>query len=516
MPVSWLTFLLSATVTVLVACWKFMTPPRLFPKNIPTIPFYVAFLNLLFDMSQDEIYDRYFKVPLRRYGAVKVWASGNWSVLVQKPELLMEMFKDEDLYVKAGLNKRIPWTVLGHLVGDNIINAHGETWRSYTGIMKLGIHRRVLDVGLLHRINSRTVELLLDEQRRSPRECVLVNPFLQRWAIACLGQSFLDIDFKVKRPYVFYIRAVTLIWCIAQTLENPNTRINQLQTTIKRTIFKAPYFHFPILDYLPIPSRVRAFRIVQEFEELLFDLTRGRPKSKRSTEDHQLIDLMERALKEGKWSERNFRDNLKIIFIAGHENPQQIMNSALWALGKHQDVQCRLRAEVLGSGIDYPMLDAVNDLPYLTAVCYEVLRLYPPLSQLINRQVKIGQDACLGGSICIPGGTYVGWTAVGTQRDPETWGPTAAEFIPSRWGTQLDEIQATYRRRSSKGHFIAFNAGRRKCLGKEFALVEMKLLLFELVRSVEWDVDPRYSLKLTPVGNLNPGEAFSALTTYSV
>jgi xanthocillin biosynthesis cytochrome P450 monooxygenase len=129
----------------------------------------------------------------------------------------------------------------------------------------------------------------------------------------------------------------------------------------------------------------------------------------------------------------------------------------------------------------------------------ELLRLYPPVSQLINRVTL--KPALLGGNIAIPKGTWVGWNAYGVQVDPHVWGPTAGEFIPERWGGKVEEMKAKFRKDTVKGAYIPFNAHSRKCLGQEFALLEMKIALFELIRRVDWIPDPTYELKLTSVSH---------------
>jgi unspecific monooxygenase len=93
----------------------------------------------------------------------------------------------------------------------------------------------------------------------------------------------------------------------------------------------------------------------------------------------------------------------------------------------------------------------------------------------------------MGGQIELPAGTWVGWNAPGVQSSPEAWGPTP------------EEIMGKFRKETVKGNFIAFNSHNRKCLGQGYALLEMKMCLFELVRRVKWHVDPDYKLKLTSV-----------------
>jgi unspecific monooxygenase len=160
-------------------------------------------------------------------------------------------------------------------------------------------------------------------------------------------------------------------------------------------------------------------------------------------------------------------------------------------------MQDRLRQEILATQTDEPTTETVNAMPLLTSVVYELLRLYPPLSQLINRATV--DTAVLGNNIVIPPNTWVGWNSWGVQTDRNVWGPQAREFIPERWGTTIDEIQAKFRRENVRGAYIPFNAHARKCLGQNFALLEMKIVLFMLLRTLRWTVAPDYSLKLTSV-----------------
>ena len=168
------------------------------PKNIPRVPIYVSLLGLWSNMGQDEIYARWLAKPLEQYGAVKIWFAGRWNVLATKPEYLTDMFRNEDIYAKAGSQIKIPWSVIASLVGDNIINTH-DNWKLYTSIMKPGMQKRVFDTRPLLSKSRKFVDLLLQEQNTLGQDRgVLVNPLIQRYAIAVMGEGFLDIDFQVS------------------------------------------------------------------------------------------------------------------------------------------------------------------------------------------------------------------------------------------------------------------------------------------------------------------------------
>lgn len=177
--------------------WWYIHIPFDMPKNIPRVPIYVSLLGLWSDMGQDEVYARWLAKPLERYGAVKIWFAGRWSILTTRPEYLTDMFRNEDVYAKAGSQVKIPWSVIASLVGDNIINTH-DNWKLYTTIMKPGMQKRFFDTRPLLNKSRKFVDLLLQEQSiLGNQRGVLVNPLIQRYAIAVMGEGFLDIDFKV-------------------------------------------------------------------------------------------------------------------------------------------------------------------------------------------------------------------------------------------------------------------------------------------------------------------------------
>ncbi|KAJ5083249.1 Cytochrome monooxygenase xanG [Penicillium angulare] len=482
---TWAKSVIALLITIFAVLYWYIRVPGDMPKNIPKVPIYISLIGLWSDMGQDTIYDRWLRDPLEKYGAVQIWFAGRWNILATRPQYLVDMFRHEDIYAKAGSQKKIPWSVIAALVGDNIINAHGHNWRLFTSIMKPGLQRRITDSDPLLKKSRLFVDKLLEEQRIVEKNGVVVNPIIQRWALSCMGLSFMGVDIEA--------------------LEKPGQRLEQLQTIIKKTLFKPLFFNFPDLDRFPYLFRQRkiAFSIMQEFGDLLCDTVQKRaPMEYKEDNTEQVVDLLDRALKEGKITETQYRNNLKVTFLTAHENAQQLLNSAFWELGNNQAIQKKLRSEVLAMNTLNPTVDEVNSMPYLFSVVMELLRLYPPVSQLINRVTT--QKSTLGGDIVIPNRTWVGWNAYGVHTDLQVWGPTAKEFIPERWGNDVKTIQNAVRIKTTQCHFIAFNAHSRKCLGQGFAVLQMKILLFEMLRRIEWTVDPTYELKLTSGGILAP------------
>lgn len=188
LPLIFSLFLLSSFLFLM---WYLHVPRSLPP--LPVIPIYVCLLGLWSSMGQDEIYERWFRTPLENQGAVIVWFAGRWSILVSRPEWLTDMFRNEELYAKAGSQVKIPHAVIATLVGDNIINSH-DNWKLYTSIMKPGLQKRVFDTTSLLKQSRKLVNVLLSKNEES----IAVNDDVQKWAVDVMGENFLDLDFGVS------------------------------------------------------------------------------------------------------------------------------------------------------------------------------------------------------------------------------------------------------------------------------------------------------------------------------
>ncbi|TIC98894.1 Cytochrome P450-DIT2 [Colletotrichum higginsianum] len=479
-------FLLAALLVGAVY-YFFLLPPK-YPQNIPAIPFWVTLIPFFKDVDQSDIFRDYIDQPLRTHGAVKIFFGAQWNVLVHRPSYLVEIFRDEDLYEKSGNQKKIPHSVLAEFLGDNVISARGDVWKNYRAVIKPGLQRNV-DVDVIENNAVGLCRLLRESQQRAGRGGVAVQDLLQRYSVSNFTEAVLGTTLHA--------------------LDRADAPINLLQTAVKKEIFKPIFMSFPFLDRLPLKSRLAARRTVGLFKN---ELKRGlqashylhKPAEKASLSDpsDMLGKRMLDARASGQWDEKQLLDNLTVAFVAGQENPQLAMISSLYLLAKHPEAQEALRQEIISKGAKSAADLAKEDMPYLTSLIYECLRLFPPIGQLINR--KAAETAVLGGDVVIPKGTYVGYHCYSTNRCPVAWGPTANKFDPGRWGCSSEAIQQNYRRRRARGEWISFHGGKRACLGEKFAMLEIRSTLIQLVSEFSFTLDPTWIDRKTPAGPLYP------------
>lgn len=176
--------------------------------------------------------------------------------------------------------------------------------------------------------------------------------------------------------------------------------------------------------------------------------------------------------------------------VAGSDTTSTSIQSTLLAIILNPRVYQKLKEEIreaLAKSIaSYPIQDTeARQLPYLQACVLEGLRKHPPLSQLRERVVPPEGDIIQGH--CIPGGTYIGLNAWGTQLD-EAYGDDPETFRPERWLIDDEErLKAMHRT-----HELIFGYGSTKCLGVSIAMMELYKMIFELFRHFDMAIANPY------------------------
>lgn len=454
-------------------CIRFVVlPPGNFPKNIPTIPFYVTFLGAVTNLDQEEIFKKYFQKKLQTHGAVKLYFASRWSILVTCPTLLQEIFKNQEIYEKRGNQFKSPHSVLAEYTGDNVISAGNENWKLYRKFVTNSILFPNLEP-----LERNTQTLIENFKKLANGQSHLVAETLEKYTLGCLGDCIVGVNLHIDG-------------------NEENTKFYSDLKYLESQIFKPLVLTFPFLDRLPIPSRLRTRKAVREYKTRYCDRIEEEMSIENSS---RLGSSLHRAMESGRLTKKQFQDNATIVMIAGHENPLFQLASALYMLAKHPDIQSRLKMSLRDTSPD-----SKSKEPYLNAFIFETIRYYPALGQVINKMTT--RNVKLGGYINIPKGTYIGYNNYGTQRNPHFWGDDADHFNPERWGKTYPEILQNFNSSKSRCTLPAFHGRSRACIGEKFGLAELKLAIIGIVENFEISLDPDWIPKITPAGPISPFE----------
>ncbi|KAL1406266.1 hypothetical protein Q8F55_007962 [Vanrija albida] len=173
------------------------------------------------------------------------------------------------------------------------------------------------------------------------------------------------------------------------------------------------------------------------------------------------------------------------FLFAGHETTAGVLAFALRRLATEPGVQDALWAEVAAAPEDPDHLAA---LPYLDGFVREVLRLDGPVTEILREPARdvvlplsepvLGRDGTLLSSIHLRKGDEVYIPIYSVNRSEAVWGPDAGEFKPARHAAAPGaKVPGVW------GNLLSFYGGTRNCIGHRFAVMEIKAVLFVLVRA---------------------------------
>ena len=236
--------------------------------------------------------------------------------------------------------------------------------------------------------------------------------------------------------------------------------------------------------WMPTRARRRAYAAaatIRELADAILQACRAYP-----TRDAPLVHALIAATdpETGQsLSDNEIRDELIIFLFAGQDTTATTLTYALWALGRHRDLQERVAAEVAELGDRDPTPDDVARLGYTVQVLQEAMRLCPPAptgSRMATRDVEVG-------GFRVEAGTMVALGRMAVQRDPRLW-EDPLRFDPDRFSPQQSEGR-------DRWQYVPFGGGPRSCIGDHFAMLEATLALATIIRRADiWSLEYDFPL----------------------
>ncbi|EEB89978.1 hypothetical protein MPER_11874, partial [Moniliophthora perniciosa FA553] len=147
--------------------------------------------------------------------------------------------------------------------------------------------------------------------------------------------------------------------------------------------------------------------------------------------------------------------------------------------------------------------DKLVSLPYLDAISRETLRI--KIARVAKHDVVLplstpvmGLDGFLINEIHVPKNTEIHCSVINGNRNPDVWGPDAAEWRPERWLQPLPKSVTDANMPGVYSHI----AGQRSCIGFKFSQLEMKVVLALLVKTFEFsDAGKEIVWELAPISS---------------
>ncbi|THH23115.1 hypothetical protein EUX98_g8060 [Antrodiella citrinella] len=169
-----------------------------------------------------------------------------------------------------------------------------------------------------------------------------------------------------------------------------------------------------------------------------------------------------------------------LAVVAGSDTTSVVLSNALFYVLNDREVYAKLKAEV---DLYYPPGENACDtkhygkMVYLDAVLNEAMRMYPPNLSGSQRAPMRGSGGKLVGPYFIPEGTSVRIHTFSLARDPRYFSPLADTFWPERWLLAESDSEKNADFVHDIAAFVPFSFGTANCVGKNLAMLEMRMLL---------------------------------------
>ncbi len=232
-------------------------------------------------------------------------------------------------------------------------------------------------------------------------------------------------------------------------------------------------------EWIPTPGNRKFHRTMKEVDAAVFRVIEAGRKTGGGEGTLLSMLINSRDAETGApLTDRELRDEIFTMFIAGHETTALTLTWLFTLLVGRDDVLDRMRAEVdTVLGDRDPQFEDFPRLPYLRQVVDETLRLRSPVA--MNARTAVADDDLMG--FRVNAGDVVMPFFYAVHRHPEFW-KDPEKFDP-------DRFTADQNRARDPWTYLPFAAGSRQCIGNMFSLVEGVVLIAQLLRRFEVVVD---------------------------
>ncbi|MDX6183527.1 cytochrome P450 [Flavobacterium sp. Fl-77] len=370
--------------------------------------------------------------------------------------------KNQKNYQKS----QIQTVYLSKYLGQGLLTANGDFWLKQRRLIQPAFHKQKM---------NQLVENM---------EVIIANElaFLTKDEPVDLFVIMSQLAFDVVAKSLFKI----------STAENKFDRLKFIIEEVQNFLVKE--IRLPHKAWwFSLSGQVKKHRLLAlESNKIIKEIVEERVASKQEVNDllNMLLETRYEDTGEGM-SVNQLIDEIKILFIAGHETTANAMTFTLYLLAKHPEIQHKILQEIhqIEAETDN-VFDRLQKMTYINAVLNESMRLYPP-AWIVDRE-NVSDDSI--GDYNLLKGTLIGVSFYELHRNPKYW-KNPQEFNPERFlGEQKKE---------SMQYFYPFGAGPRMCIGVGFAIYEMCLTLSYLVKNYEIKATGA-DLQLNPLITLKP------------
>lgn len=421
-------------------------------------------------------------------------------VFANTPEMVHDVLVTR---ARAFAKSPIMKSALYPLVGEGLFTSEGDLWRRQRKLMAPLFQ----PASIAHFAAAMTAAAERAASSWSDGATVDIARETTRIAMSIAGQTLFDVDMWSESDELGEALTTALDWAgseagsialivqsrAAIALELAADRLPARAAKASRRVAKR--LEEPIL----FPSgRTRTLRraldvLDARVARMIAERREASEATRGNGERRDLLTLLLGARDEDgrAMSDKQVRDEVLTLFVAGHETTANALAWSLMLLAQHPAIYARVGDEAR-SLCNAPTADDLPALGLALRVFKEAMRLHPPV-YLFGRVAT--SDVEVGG-YSLPKGTIVLVSPWALHRRPSEY-PEPERFDPERFQPDAEA-------RRPKTSYLPFSAGPRTCIGNYFALMEGPLVLATLFRRADFELVSPEGAEEEPSATLRP------------
>ncbi len=439
-------------------------------KLLPSVPFYKSLLKLPKLIKNPK---EVMMASVQEYGdtySVRM-SAGERAIITCNADYIQHILQRNNRnYSKS----KAQLEGLGKYLGRGLLTSEGQYWLQQRRLIQPGFHRQRL-AGLVNIILLEVNEFIANfDKYNSKNEDGSVD----------IAEGMMKLTFMIVSKSLFS----------TGVSEQELNRIGYIIKTMQKHIvtrIRQPYLR-PI-HYILQKEKFYT-NLMKEGDEILFRSINERKASQETHND--LLDMLMSVRYEDTgegMTEQQLRDEVLILFVAGHETTGNALTWLWYLLAQHPEIEEKVIQEVNAVVGDEPLtFEKVMQLTYTKQVIQESMRLYPP-AWAVDR-VALDDDQL--GDYQVAKGTIILSFIYGTHRNPNYWNNPDV-FDPERFTKENRKKRPSFA-------YLPFGGGPRLCIGNNFALMEMQIAVAQLIRHFKFELVEEQTIEAMPLVTLQP------------
>lgn len=435
-------------------------------KKIPNAGAALFLLSLM-ELGRDPL--DFIRTNREKHGGIfKVNLPIGNLVVITTPAYAQHVLQEKN----RNYQKSFAYDILKIFLGNGLLTSEGDFWRKQRRLAQPAFHRERL-AEIVQTMSDLTAEMAAEWEY-----------------IKKEGKPF-DITIQMNRITLDIVSKALFGADVRSDLELVR---NAITVANEFAIARIRYVTKRIPLWVPNKANKEFKKAANALDNLLYAIidNRNANPSQRNDLLAMLMEAQDEDTGEGM-SHKQLRDEAMTLFIAGHETSALALSWAWYLLAQHPEVMAKLKAElkeVLDGRV--PGFQDIPKLTYTRQIVDEVLRLYPP-AYIIGRR-PIDKDDIDG--YVIDKNTNVLVAVFDIHRNPAYW-EEPDKFMPERFAPENVKKIPKYA-------YFPFGGGPRLCIGNNFALMEMQIVLATLAQNFDFRLASTEDVGFDPLITLRP------------